>query len=193
MRPIEWLTLIALLFGPLASVGITLWIEKRRGVRQRRLQIIRMLLATRHMPADPQYNLAINLIPAEFNDEHDVLSAWTRYHQLVREEHSTPETQKEHEKRVGAAQSKLIFETMRTIGLKLSECDIQSQAYVSRGFVNRDNLYLESLKAMREIAEALKQQVKLTESFQNVVLAAQRQQRPQTPQLTDEDGGSKAA
>jgi hypothetical protein len=46
---------------------------------------MRMLLSTRHMPADPLYSTAINLIPADFNDQIEVMDAWRKYHSVVRE------------------------------------------------------------------------------------------------------------
>ncbi|MGO9994125.1 MAG: DUF6680 family protein [Steroidobacteraceae bacterium] len=61
MKLNDWLTLIAIVLGPISAVCITLWIEHRRRLRERRLYVTRMLLMTRHLPADPQYNAAINL------------------------------------------------------------------------------------------------------------------------------------
>jgi hypothetical protein len=163
MRLNDWLTLGAIVLGPIVAVGITLVIEKSRKTHERRVQIMRMLLATRHMPADAQYNAAINLIPAEFNDQKKVMDAWRMYQERVRESF-TPENEAQHDKRVTAAQSGMIFQVMHCVGLKnLSEGDIQTQAYVSQGFVDRDKLYQDSLRAMPQIAETLKEQRELTQ------------------------------
>jgi hypothetical protein len=159
----EILTLVGLVTGPIAAVGVTLWIEQRRRVRERRLYVLRMMLTTRHMPADPQWNAAVNLIPVEFNDQEKVMTAWRTYgervNQRVQKEHEA-----EHQKRIDAAQSGMIFEAMHSAGLSnLSEGDIQTQAYVSQGFVNRDMIYIESLRAMPAIAETLEKQRALTQ------------------------------
>jgi len=58
---------------------------------------------------------------------------------------------------------------MRSAGLKLSEGDIQTQAYVSEGFVARDNLYLDMLRALPEIAATMKTQVGLTQQIVNAI------------------------
>jgi hypothetical protein len=159
----EWLTLLAIVLGPITAVGITLWIEKMRRVRERRLYIMRLLLMTRHLPADPQYNAAINLIPAEFNDEQKVMAAWRKYHERVRE-HADPAQNDDHQRRISAAQSGMIFEIMRSAGLtNLSEGDIQTQAYVSQGFVDRDKLYQDSLRALSSIAATMEKQRALTQ------------------------------
>jgi hypothetical protein len=90
-----------------------------------------MLLTTRHTPAAPQYNAAINLIPAEFNDQKDVMDAWKKYHTLVRE-HPNEAQQADHLKRLGVTQSSLIYQIMTAVGLKLSEGDIQTEVYIPR-------------------------------------------------------------
>jgi hypothetical protein len=159
----EWLTLCAIFTGPIAAVAITLWIENRRQVRDRRLYVTRMLLMTRHMPADPQYNAAINLIPIEFNDRPKVMEAWRLFHERVNE--TADDAQKgNHQKRLTAAQSGLIFQVIKCAGLaNLSEGDIQTQANISQGFVDRDQLYLESLRAMPAIAATMEKQRELTQ------------------------------
>jgi hypothetical protein len=70
----DWLTLAAILLGPIVAVAITLWIEGRRRQRDTRMIVLRQLMATRHLPGDPMYSAAVNLIPVEFNDEAEVMT-----------------------------------------------------------------------------------------------------------------------
>ena len=157
----EWLTLAAIVIGPMSAVGITLAIEKIRRTRERRLYIVRLLLATRHLPADAQYNVAVNLIPADFNDQKSVMDAWRNYHAVARERIGQP-PDAGHQRRMTAAQSTMIFQAMQSAGLELSEGDIQTESYVSQGFIDRDNLYLESLRALPTLANAMQIQVEYT-------------------------------
>lgn len=159
----EILTLVAIVLGPVVAVGITLWIEARRRSRERQFHVLRMMLTTRHMPADPQWNAAVNLIPVEFKGQEKVVTAWRAYcervNQRVPQEHLA-----EHQIRITAAQTTMIFEAMRGVGISnLSEGDILTQAYVSQGFVDRDMIYIESLRAMPKIAETLEKQRALTQ------------------------------
>src|SRR5438270_11752653 len=108
----DWLTLIAIVLGPLSAVLVTLLIETLRRRKERRLYIVRMLLTTRHIPADAQYNAAINLIPAEFHKRARVMAAWRTYHDRVRERPSQRD-KADYEKRLTAAQSALIFQVMQ--------------------------------------------------------------------------------
>jgi hypothetical protein len=174
----DWLTLIALVLGPVSAVVITLWIESARREREGRLRIVRMLLATRHMPAHQDYNSAINLIPAEFNDQEEVMTAWRRYLDLVNQR--VPQgVEADHKRRIDAAQSALIVAAMKCIGLALSEGDIQTLGYASQGFVDRDNIVMGAAKALPELAEAMKAQVKHTERLLEMMTAAQQQNKPQ--------------
>lgn len=179
MEARDWLTLIALLAGPVTAVVISLAIEARRRDREGRLRIVRMLLATRHMPAHPDFNVAINLVPAEFNDQPEVMEAWRRYlNEVNKRAAPTPDEAAEHQRRMEVTKARLIYESMKAAGLKATEGDIQMEAYVSQGFVDRDALYLKSLQAMPEIAETLKRQAELTKQLLNLAQTGGRRDHP---------------
>jgi len=158
----EKLTIFALIVGPILAVLLSIVLEATRRTHDRKLHIMRLLLANRHLPGTTEYNTAINLIPAEFNSQSEVMAAWRKYHALVREEHVEQAAQEAHFRRLAAAQSSLIFEIMKSVGLKLSEGDIQTEVYISNAFAERDRMNLEYIKAMPRIAAAMEQQVQMT-------------------------------
>ena len=188
----ERLTIFALIAGPIFGVLVSIVLEATRRAHERKLHIMRLLLATRHLPGTSEYNTAINLIPAEFNAQAEVMTAWRKYHSLVREEHVEPAAQEAHFRRLAAAQSSLIFEIMKSVGLKLSEGDIQTEVYISNAFAERDKLNLESLKAMPRIAAAMEAQVQMTRVL---VQGAANQQaaNQQQPKALPPAGGPQAA
>jgi hypothetical protein len=141
---------------PIVAVMTTLLLQDLQQKRERRMQILRMLMSTRHLPADPHYNAAINLIPVEFNKERAIMAAWRAYIEQVRFRPAR-ENQQAHEQQNAVKQTKLITAIMRKMGLKHSEAEVQSDAYASSGFVWRDDLYLDSLKAQRDAANAMKE------------------------------------
>ncbi len=157
LKPYELLTLVGIMIGPIIAVIITLWTESKRKQREGQIQVTRMLLNTRHMPSDPAYSIAINLVPVEFSKCKKVMQAWREYIETVRYRPSS-ENQQEHLRILNAKQTALIFQIMRSLKFNLSETDIQTNAYIAGGYINRDNLYLDSLLAMREIADAIKLQ-----------------------------------
>ena len=156
--------------------------------KERRTQILRMLLATRHTPADAAFNASINLIPVEFNRAKEVMAAWSAYIQQVRYT-PNPEDQGVHQRQMLTKQTKLIAAIMKKLGMTYSEADLQVDGYISNGFVWRDNLYLDSLKAQRDAADAMKG-VAATLQAQTGMLHAQLTDTvptlpPASPQATD--------
>jgi hypothetical protein len=161
----ELVTLIGIIVGPIVAVAMTLLVEAKRRQRDSKIQIMRMILNTRHLPADPSYNAAINLIPVEFNNDEKVMSAWKDYISHVRFKPSD-ENKSGHDTLTIAKQTTMIFQLMKNLGFNLSETEIQTSAYASEGSIIRDNLYLASLHANVRIADALERQ---TTTVQNSV------------------------
>lgn len=76
METVAFVTVIALLMGPIGAVLIARYIEDRRTKRQQRMEIFRTLMRTRRIPISPEHVGALNLVEIEFKDELEVLSAW---------------------------------------------------------------------------------------------------------------------
>src|SRR3546814_13923263 len=53
--------------------------------REQKIIVLRLLLATRHIPADPSFLTAINLIPVEFNARRDVMQAYNVFIEATRQ------------------------------------------------------------------------------------------------------------
>jgi hypothetical protein len=70
-----WITVVALIVGPLLAVALTLWREERRELRDRKMSVMRQLLVVKEHPKDPAFSSAINLIPIEFAKCDDVMTA----------------------------------------------------------------------------------------------------------------------
>lgn len=156
----EYVNLIAILVGPVIAVGITLWVEARRARRDSQMVVIRLLMATRHLPSDPSYSTAINLIPVEFFDKPNVMEAYNAYQAAISQ--ARPVLQDDvvrQDQEVARKQTKLISAVLECIGMRVSEADLAAQPYAASGMIARDNLYLESLIAQKRIAEALEKSV----------------------------------
>lgn len=160
MSYLEALNLAGLFGGPVAAVAITLAYEHFRRTRDQRMQVFKMLINTRHLPGDPSWSIAVNMVQLEFNRHEKIMAAWRAYMALVRFE-PTAENKEVQQTQIAAKQATLIFEIAKSLGFKISETDIQTEAYVAKGYIARDNLYLESLLAMVSIANTMKQQHQL--------------------------------
>lgn len=164
MNLMDVLTITGLVFGPILAVVISSEVERRRRQADRQLEILRALLVSRRLPADPRYFGAVNLIPAEFANQPAVIQAWKEYSSAVNANTTSAEEFTVRERRITARQSALIREVGRAVKIDLSEADIQTEGYISQGFVDRDRIQLDALLATREMAEALKGQLELFRS-----------------------------
>lgn len=151
-----WLTLTGIVLSPIVAVSITLWIEGRRRKRDSQMHVVRLLMATRHLPSDPSYSTAVNLIPVEFAAHPKVIAAHKEYHRAIRREAPlTPEGHANANLELAQTQTKLISAVLSAVGMNVSEADLAAEAYAASGFIARDNLWLDSLRAQVRTAEAL--------------------------------------
>jgi hypothetical protein len=160
MNTANIINLFAILLGPIAAVLISVWLSNRKQERDQKLIVFRMLLSTRHLPADPGFSVAINLIPVEFGGSKPVIAAYREFIQAVQNpSSSTPD--------VPALQStatkmtKLIYEIARHLGFDIRETDIQHAGYAASGWIERDNILLDSQRAMVRTANALWLQLRI--------------------------------
>ena len=72
----EYLTIAAIVLGPIFAVIITRFIDSRRMARHRRLEIFRNLMASRSQPLSRDFVGALNLIEIEFHGRKNVIVAW---------------------------------------------------------------------------------------------------------------------
>ncbi|MEO6871474.1 MAG: DUF6680 family protein [Chthoniobacterales bacterium] len=83
MKTIEWLTIIALLAGPVFAVQAQKWLEVEREKKSRRLRLFKTLMTTRGATVSPRHVEALNAIDLEFNGrrkkDRDVRQRWREY------------------------------------------------------------------------------------------------------------------
>lgn len=168
--------IIGAILIPIVAVLTTLIYQERQQARKDRIQLLRMLLATRHMPSDPAYSTAINLVRVEFNKVPAVISAWEKLMEAV-QHRSTPENRAAHDQTINKTQTKLISAIMKSLNLNHSEADLQTDAYAAIGFTDRDALYQDSLRAQRDHANAMREVANVL-SLQTKLLTDQATSQP---------------
>lgn len=75
----EWLTLTAIVLGPILAVVVSQFRDNRRNDSDRRMKVFRDLLQTRGMRLDPLHVGALNLVDLEFYKFADVRSCYANY------------------------------------------------------------------------------------------------------------------
>lgn len=161
-----WLTLAGVVLSPVGAVLITLWIEGRRRDRESKMAIVRALITTRHLPADPAYSRAINLVRVEFANVPNVIDAYKDYQKVIRQESAlTEEGLNLQNKELQNSQLKLLSAILRAVGMNASEADLSIEAYAARGLLQREEIYINSLLAQQKTADALARLVQLNEQI----------------------------
>ncbi len=74
-----WLTIAAIIVGPLLAFAVQNWRDKRHERDRRKTDVFRRLLLTLKVPMSPNHVDALNSIPLEFYSHQDVMSAWRLY------------------------------------------------------------------------------------------------------------------
>lgn len=134
----EWLTLFAIVIGPIAAVIITRLMDARSEKSGRRHQIFRDLMRTRSAKISHEHVTALNLVEIEFYQDGDVKSAWKAYMDNLSE--SSP-TNPDRQKAFFDKRDQLFLKLMQTIAnrigfKKIDITDIMSLNYYPQGWVN---------------------------------------------------------
>ncbi|RIJ22600.1 hypothetical protein D1227_07540 [Henriciella mobilis] len=144
--------MIATIVGPLAAVGITLWYQGATKKREQQLVLLRMLSATRGLPGDLNHSAALTLVPVEFADSPIVMARHKAYLEAISKkdsdgnlENPTETVNKYHD---------LLQSIFEFLGYKFDHEAVRNQGVLTKGFIDRDNLYLDSLRASIHLAES---------------------------------------
>ena len=149
-----WAIVAATFLGPIMAVGITLWHQARTKTREQQLVVLRMLSATRGLPGDFNHSAALTLVPVEFATSKEVMAKHRAYLAAIFEKddqgnlvNPLEATNKYHD---------LLHAIFVALGYKFDHEAVRNQGVLTRGFIERDNLYLGSLKATVDMAGSLR-------------------------------------
>lgn len=143
---------LAALLGPLAAVGLTLFIERRRASRDGKRNVLQTLLATRGRYADPSYSWAIRAIRLEFATNSKVIAALDAYLNQVRIKAPSNGGEahwRESERREGV----LISEMLKDLGYAGMTSE-QIESYTAQGLADREVLLEAALRALPHLAHS---------------------------------------
>ncbi len=78
MNTSDWLAIIAIILAPIFALQIQKYIEDRKEIKSRKMQIFRTLMATRANRLSPAHIEALNMIDIEFYKDKEITNTWKR-------------------------------------------------------------------------------------------------------------------
>jgi hypothetical protein len=128
----SWLTIAAILIGPIVALTIQKWIEDRRARQNRKIQIFRDLMAHRASRLSAPYVQALNGIETEFYGQTKVIEAW----RLLVDHLYTP--QEINPEQWGQTQTDLLgdllFEMGTALGYHFDRVTLKRNVYYPKGW-----------------------------------------------------------
>ena len=140
----DWMTIAALLCGPVLAVQAQKWIETAREKRNRRLNVFNRLMATRGAVLSPGHVEALNMIDLEFagrgKKNEAVRTRWKEYLDHLCSLPDDPEQQQQllptWTQRKDDLLAELLHDMGAAVGYKFDRVQILRGIYSPRGHAN---------------------------------------------------------
>jgi len=136
------LVILAIVIAPILAVQIQKFIENRKEVRSRKMQIFRTLMATRATPVYAQHVEALNMIDIEFFENKKVTEAWkllldnfANYPQNPQDPNYQAQLNSCMEKS-GDLLADLLYEMARSLNYSFDKVHLKRGAYIPKGHVD---------------------------------------------------------
>jgi hypothetical protein len=152
LKPVDWLTLFALILGPALAVGIQLWFSRRHEDRQRKLNVLDTLLAYRGRTLHTDNVRALNTVPLVFYKHQKVQQKFKALIDSFTDDgwNANPVPQST----ITASQdalAELLSEMAKVLKYEFDHTEIKGQAYAPRAYENEQKYQLESRAAFLPI------------------------------------------
>jgi hypothetical protein len=151
----EWLTLMAIVLGPLFGIWLARHMQDRASYRERRMDIFRTLMRTRRTPVWPDHVGALNLVEIEFAGERNVIDAWRELFKHLGTPHArrfdeaasdamtpeeTGERDRRHYVRLGEERQRLLARLLhamaKALDFKIEQLEIFEGGYTPQGWAD---------------------------------------------------------
>lgn len=171
-----WLNALGILAGLAIAGLLTPWLASRSTTRDQKERTLRLMLNTWQIPANPDYQHAIAVIPIDFRKSKKVLAAHSALLDAVNDTPAKSEKEAVEKNEVmRGLQTKLMEAMAGDLGLELTADKLKAGAYLSQGFVDREMLLIGAMQAWTRIADALERSNELFAPSQEATEAVQSQ------------------
>jgi hypothetical protein len=137
-----WLTISAIILGPVLAFAIQHWRDRLRDDKNRKRNTFQQLLLTLKVPMAPNHVNAINSIPLEFYSNPTVFQAWREYTSHL----NNTAMLKNFPARWGEKKYELLialaYEMGKSLGYKhLDKTTLRDNVYVPQGYEDRETQF----------------------------------------------------
>jgi len=133
-------TVVAIIYGPIVAVRITLRSEDRREKTRRKYQTFYALMRTRRGTLSPEHVAALNTIQTEFHDDEKVIVAYKKHIENLGGPPLPAGSNDETSHRFMEARTdvfhELMFEIGKSLGFNFDKRDLAKYSYTPQGWVD---------------------------------------------------------
>lgn len=137
LTPEVWLTIAAIIAGPILAVQAEKWIERSREHRGRRVWLFRELMATRGTRLSPRHVEALNIVELEYHPsrrkEKKVYEAWRSYFDALKTPPPDPKSPQAYYDKRDDLFVELLYEMGKYLGFDFDRVAIRRNSYSPQG------------------------------------------------------------
>lgn len=193
----DWITIGAVILGPVLAVQAQKFLEIRRDRKRRRLHLFKVLMSTRGERLSREHVQALNMIDIEFYGrkvgntrfqtpkEKAVTNAWKNYNDSLNRKADYANTE------LWTTESyslfvRLLYEMSKALGYDYDEVQIKRDGYRPEAHANLENAQLDVLEGLAEVLKQRRSIPMAVTYFPNIESA------PQTPASEAESESNKS-
>ena len=151
---ISYLTLAAIILGPIIAVLLTRWIDRRSDRKARRMSVFRDLMRTRGIRLDPTHVAALNLVELEFYGDKKVRAAFKQY--ITHLSDPMPENSDAQDRFIARRSdlfAELLFELGTVLEYNFDKRDLDRHSYAPRGWDVDESLQRRNAQLLNSILD----------------------------------------
>jgi len=153
MKLSDWVMVVAILLAPLIAVQVSIFIEKQREKRKRKINVFTALMATRAAGLSPKHVEALNLIDIEFYKDKLVTDSWKAYIDHLNDKSLTREIWLN---KTTDMFTDLLFNMGVTLGYNFDKTHIKRSSYSPQAHGDYENDHMIIRKALVEVLSGKK-------------------------------------
>jgi hypothetical protein len=162
MEAKDWITIFAVILGPILAVRAQKIIESLRETKNRRLSLFKKLMSTRGERLNREHVQALNMIDIEFygrrllgsriqtKNEKSVTNAWKNYNDNLSSK-SNYENLEMWLKDGDSLFIKLLYEMSQSLGYDYDEVQLKRDCYRPEAHANIENAQLDVLEGLAKV------------------------------------------